>query len=74
MNAILWAIAYQHGGEIKIDRHSIEQATTPIVEMVTAPDCITIRALPSLEWPKSEDRIDIIGSNGNTGEHYDDVN
>lgn len=23
-----------------------------------------------LEWPESEERIDIIGQNGNTGEHY----
>lgn len=21
-------------------------------------------------WPESEERIDIVGSNGNTGEHY----
>ena len=23
------------------------------------------------EWPEDDERIDIIGQNGNTGEHYD---
>jgi len=27
---------------------------------------------PSVEWPVDDSRIDAIGQNGNTGEHYDD--
>jgi len=31
------------------------------------------RAAPRVEWPADDKRIDIIGQNGPTGEHYADV-
>lgn len=61
------------GKEIHLTMEELEavRGTVPITEH--HPGKIVYRIGTPEAWPESEHRIDIIGQNGPTGEHYDET-
>jgi hypothetical protein len=61
------------GQEIHLTMEELEavRGTVPIAEY--HPGKVVYRIGTPEAWPESEQRIDVIGSNGNTGEHYGDI-
>ena len=73
---LLKCIAERTGGELHI-KHSEVEAVAKKALLLFQKDGKTIvrtgTAERLVEWPEDETRIDIIGSNGPTGEHYSEV-
>jgi hypothetical protein len=62
------------GQEIHLTMEELEavRGTVPIAEY--HPGKVVYRIGTPEAWPESEKRIDVIGQNGNTGEHYAKMN
>ena len=70
----LAAIIYRlHGKEINITQSDLDAVKNHVVSSEYHHGKITLRLGIPEAWPESEQRIDVIGSNGNNGEHYGDI-
>lgn len=76
INSILWALADQFGGEIRVNKDKIEKAkhNDSLIIMTNGKDTLTIQRVKKSDvdlWEGTDEkRVDIVGQNGNTGEHY----
>lgn len=69
------AIVSRIGGkEIHLKLEELDAVKGMVLMAEYHPGKIVYRLGTPEAWPESEQRIDVIGSNGNTGEHYDEAN
>lgn len=59
------------GKTVHIKLDDLKAAQGKAMEMYIKDGVIQLVVSNVMEWPENEKRIDIIGSNGNDGDHYD---
>lgn len=61
-----------HRREVNITADELAEAEKYVLVAHYIGDKVLCQIGTAEAWPESEQRIDVIGSNGNNGEHYDD--
>lgn len=68
---LLWAAAKQNGGELRISKDCIKQANENGAMITMIDDRDAQEFVVKVIKKSNIKRIDIIGQNGNDGDHYD---